>query len=130
VVIDTSALLGIMLSSRDAERLVRAVERAQTRLISAGTVLEASIALLDRYGDAGDVQLDRMLQALGAVVVPVDTAQIEVARDAAFRYGGRRHCAALRFGDYFSYALAATRGQPLLFTGTGFTHTDIARVEW
>ncbi len=40
---------------------------------------------------------------------------------------GNGHAAALNFGDVFSYALAKTRGLPLLFKGEDFAETDIAR---
>lgn len=54
--------------------------------------------------------------------------QAEVARAAWRRFGRGRHEAGLNFGDSFSYALAATSGEPLLFKGDDFAKTDIARV--
>ncbi|MCL5258636.1 MAG: type II toxin-antitoxin system VapC family toxin, partial [Firmicutes bacterium] len=36
------------------------------------------------------------------------------------------HPAQLSFGDCFAYALAKVTGEPLLFKGDDFTHTDIA----
>jgi ribonuclease VapC len=43
-------------------------------------------------------------------------------------YGRGRHRAGLNYGDCFSYALAKVSGQPLLFNGDDFTHTDIGVV--
>jgi ribonuclease VapC len=50
------------------------------------------------------------------------------AGEAFRRYGRGRGAARLNFGDTFSYALAATRGLPLLFKGDDFTLTDIVAV--
>lgn len=41
------------------------------------------------------------------------------------RFGRGRHPAALNYGDCFSYALAATRGVPLLCVGNDFRQTDL-----
>lgn len=49
-----------------------------------------------------------------------------VARAAYARYGkGSGSAARLNLGDCFSYALATVSGQPLLFKGDDFTHTDV-----
>ncbi len=51
---------------------------------------------------------------------PVDTRQ-------AYRDFGKAsgHPAKLNFGDCFSYALAKTKGEPLLFKGQDFSRTDL-----
>ena len=41
------------------------------------------------------------------------------------RYGKGRHPAGLNLGDCFAYALAQSRGEPLLFKGTDFAQTDV-----
>lgn len=61
-----------------------------------------------------------------AEIVPVDERQIALAREAWRRFGKRNHPAALDLGDVFSYALAKSTGQPLLFKGDGFSRTDVA----
>jgi hypothetical protein len=49
-----------------------------------------------------------------------------VARDAYRDFGeGSGHPAKLNFGDCFAYALAKLTGEPLLFKGDEFAHTDI-----
>jgi ribonuclease VapC len=130
MVIDTSALLAIMLRESAADRLLSAVEADRTRLVSAATVVEASLVLLGRYGEAGDPQLDRLLRGIGAEVVPVGEEQVVLARDAALRFGRGRHAAALNFGDCFSYALSVARGEPLLFVGDDFSRTDVEVCRW
>lgn len=130
MVIDTSALIALLLAEPSADRLKTALEQDPVRLISAATVVEASLVLLRRFGDAGDAALDRLLRGLSADVIAVDLAQTSVARDAALRYRRGHHPAALNFGDCFSYALSSVLGEPLLFVGNDFAHTDIAAVAW
>ena len=130
MVIDTSAMMAILMREAAAERLVSAVEADRTRLVSAATVVEASLVLLGRYGEAGDPQLDRLLRGIGAEVVPVGEEQVALARDAALRFGRGRHPAALNFGDCFSYALSVARGEPLLFVGDDFSQTDVEVCGW
>lgn len=132
MVIDTSALIAILLDEAAASRLVAAIaiDAVGVRHVSAATVVEASLVMLGRFGEAGDVQLDRLLRELRAEVVPVDEAQVAIARDAGVRFGRGRHSAGLNFGDCFSYALSATAGEPLLCVSDDFAKTDIERVTW
>jgi ribonuclease VapC len=130
MVIETSAVLAILTREPAADRLVAAVEADRVRLVSAATVVEASMVLLGRYGEVGDPQLDRLLRGIGAEVVPVGEEQVALARDAALRFGRGRHPAALNFGDCFSYALSVARGEPLLFVGDDFAQTDVEVCRW
>ncbi len=130
MVIDTSALVAIMYNESSAPRLVRAIEQSAARLVSAGTVIEASLVLLGRFGERGEVQLDSLLRALNVEIIAVDADQVAIARDAARTFGRGRHRAALNFGDCFSYALAVSRGEPLLFVGDDFSSTDVMTVAW
>ena len=99
----------------------------RSAVISAATVLETTIVLETRLGDAGGREFDLWLLKVGAEVVPVDAEQIDAARRAWRRYGKGRHAAGLNYGDCFSYALALTRGEPLVFKGEDFAKTDINR---
>jgi len=67
-----------------------------------------------------------IIQPLPVDVRPVDRDQLEWARFAFHHYGRSRHAAKLNFGDCFSYALSKVTGEPLLFTGTDFSRTDVA----
>lgn len=52
--------------------------------------------------------------------------QVAIARAAYRDFGrGSGHPAGLNFGDCFSYALAKHVGEPLLFKGEDFGHTDV-----
>ena len=130
MVIDTSALIAILTREPSAERLAAAIDQDTRRLVSAATVVELSLVMMGRYGEAGDVQIDRLLTGIVATVVPVGEGQVSLARDAALRFGRGRHLAALNFGDCFSYALSVESGEPLLFVGNGFTHTDVSECPW
>ena len=76
----------------------------------------------------GGREFDLWLLKIGAEVVAVDTLQADAARRAWRRYGKGRHAAGLNYGDCFSYALATTRGEPLLFKGEDFAKTDVDRL--
>jgi len=130
MVIDTSALIAILTREPSAERLAAAIDQDTRRLVSAVTVVELSLVMMGRYGEAGDVQIDRLLTGIVATVVPVGEGQVSLARDAALRFGRGRHLAALNFGDCFSYALSVESGEPLLFVGNDFTHTDVSVCPW
>ena len=124
MVIDTSAIVAIALNEPEATKLEERIADDPVRLISAATVLEATIVLETRLGEAGGREFDLWLHKLGAEIVAVDAEQMDAARRAWRRYGKGRHPAALNFGDCFSYALALIRGEPLLFKGEDFARTD------
>lgn len=125
MVIDTSAIVAIALDEPDAAALEARIADDPVRLISAATVLEATIVLETRLGDAGGREFDLWLLKIGAEIVPVDAEQTEAARRAWRRYGKGRHPAGLNYGDCFAYALALTRGEPLLYKGGDFARTEI-----
>lgn len=83
-----------------------------------------------RYGEPGERELDLLIHKAGVEVVSVDPDQVEVARAAYRRWGRGPHPAGLNFGDCFSYALARTSGEPLLFKGEDFSLTDVAAVPY
>ena len=125
MVVDTSAVLAILLQEADASVFAEAIETAELRLISAVSVLEAGILLRSRKGDVGEQELDTFLAASGLQVVPFDEEQALVARSGFSRFGRGRPPAGLNFGDCAVYALAATRGEPVLFKGGDFSATDL-----
>jgi ribonuclease VapC len=128
MVIDTSVIVAIALDEADAADLEVQIADDPVRLISAATVLEATIVLETRLGDTGGREFDLWLLKIGAEIIPVDAEQTDTARHAWRRYGRGRHPAALNYGDCFSYALAMTRGERLLFKGDDFAMTDVNRV--
>ena len=128
MVLDTSALLVLLLDEPEAEAYRAVLEEDETRLVSAATLLEASIVVEARKGEAGGRELDLLIHRAEIEVVAVDAEQVAEARRGYRRYGRGRHAAGLNFGDVFAYALARTSGEPLLFKGDDFSKTDVARV--
>lgn len=128
MVVDTSAVIALLGMEREAARLATAIESDPTRLISAASVIEAGLVVESRYGAAGGQELDLLIAKAGLLIEPVTAEQAEIAREAWRRYGKGRHSAGLNFGDCFSYALASVTGEPLLFNGDDFSHTDIRAV--
>jgi ribonuclease VapC len=125
MVIDTSALAAVLLQEPDAERVAQAIDAGSPRLLSAASLLEASIVIESRKGEAGGRELDLLVYRAGIEVVAVDQNQAETARAAWRRFGKGRHPTGLNYGDCFAYALARSRRLPLLFCGNDFSQSDI-----
>ena len=69
-----------------------------------------------------------MIKEAQIIIEPVTESQARIAREAYRDFGkGSSHPAKLNFGDCFAYALAKFTGEPLLFKGDDFAHTDIKR---
>ena len=128
MVIDTSAILAILMGEAEGHAFIRLIEGDPVRLLSAANRIEACLVVESRKGHAGRVVLERFLDEAAVEMVAVTLEQAEVACDAFRRYGKGRHPANLNFGDVFAYALAKTTGEPLLFKGNDFVATDLASV--
>jgi ribonuclease VapC len=127
MVLDSSALLAILLSERQRRAFVDAIDADPVRLMSTASFVECSIVVSSRRGPEGLRDLDQLVSRAGIQFEAVDAEQGYIARDAWQRFGKGRHAAALNFGDCFAYALAFVTGEPLLFLGQDFSLTDIAR---
>jgi ribonuclease VapC len=125
MVIDTSAIVAIAMNEPEAAEFEHKIVDDPIRLISVASILEVAMVVETRFGEAGAAEIDLWLHKAGIESVAVDGEQIDVARRAWRKFGKGRHPAGLNFGDCFSYALAATRGEPLLFKGNDFSQTDI-----
>jgi ribonuclease VapC len=125
VVLDTSALLAMLLGEPERDAFIAALATADDPLISAATLVEASIVTEVKVGAAGVADLDALLGAAAVRCVAVDEAQARLARDAFARFGRGRGPAALNYGDCFAYALARAMDRPLLFKGEDFEKTDV-----
>ncbi len=125
MVIDTSAVLAILLGEPERRRLNEKIEADPVRLMSAASYLETAIIIDDRFGDEGARDLKLFLAEAEIEIESVTLEQAEVAREAYRRFGKGNHPAALNFGDCFAYALARISGEPLLFKGNDFRQTDL-----
>ena len=127
MIVDSSALIAILRAEADAAAYTEAIERAEICRISAATLLETAIVVDGSRDPILSRRLDDLLIEAGIDIEPFTEAQAYIARQAYRDYGrGSGHPAQLNFGDCFAYALARARGEPLLFKGGDFRHTDIA----
>ena len=124
MIVDTSAVLAVLFREADAERYARVILTASPCRMSVASLLEASIVVGGR-GHATDAELDSFVEEAEIELSPVTREQVEAARQAWRRFGKGNHEAALNLGDCFAYALATVTGEPLLFKGDDFRHTDI-----
>jgi len=126
VIVDTSVLIAILLD--EPERLVfaNALGDAESRRMSAATLLETAIVIDGNRDAILSRKLDQLLARMAIAIEPVTEAQVHIARAAYRDFGkGSGHPAQLNFGDCFSYALAKDKSEPLLFKGTDFGKTDV-----
>lgn len=125
MIVDTSALVAVILGEPDAEAQLARMASAETLALSAATLTEALIVVEARQGREAATDLVALLAELEAEIASLDEDQAELAASAWRRFGKGRHPAALNLGDAFSYALTAARGEPLLFKGRDFSATDV-----
>jgi ribonuclease VapC len=125
MVIDTSALLAILLDEPERRTFNEAIEAAESRRMSTATFVEVSIVIESRFGAEGIRDLDLFIERSGISLAPVDSEQAQTARRAYSRFGKGRHRAGLNYGDCFAYALATMLGEPLLYKGDDFGRTDV-----
>jgi ribonuclease VapC len=125
MVVDSSILVAILYNEPDARRFATMLIDAERVSISAANLLEAAIVVDQQAGPAAGRQLDMLLDRADIIVIPVTEQHVRIARQAYLEYGKGNHRAGLNFGDCFAYALAKAIGEPLLFKGNDFSHTDI-----
>ena len=126
MIIDTSALIAILRAEDDASDMALAIERAHVRKISAASYLETAVVIDASRDPIASRRFDELVDTAELRVEPVTHDQARIARDAYRDFGtGSGHQASLNFGDCFAYALAKSTGEPLLFKGNDFGHTDI-----
>lgn len=126
MIIDTSAFIAILRNEPDAESYAAALGSAQEPRMSAATYAETAIVVDANRDPVLSRRLDDLMAAARITVEPVTSGQAEVARQAYRDFGkGSGHRAGLNFGDCFSYALARSTGEPLLFKGDDFSQSDV-----
>lgn len=125
MILDSSAVLAVVLREKCYRRLREAMERVDVLAIGAPTLFETGMVAFGRSGERGRELVLRFLGELEVEVMPFGARHWEVAVDAFARYGKGRHPAALNYGDCMTYASARVAGMPLLYTGNDFARTDI-----
>jgi ribonuclease VapC len=125
MIVDSSALVAILLVEAEAVRLSHKLAAAERVIVPAHVLLEAGMVLGSRLGREGLDRLDRYVAELGPEVLAFTEAHARLARAAFLAFGKGLHPAGLNFGDCMSYAVAKAEGMPLLFVGDDFARTDI-----
>lgn len=125
MIVDASALLAIFLNEPEGERFEEILSAAEEAYISPVNFFEVSTRLDGIWGDAAIGKLESVLSAFGILVEPINRSHMTLAQTAFRQFGKGRHKASLNMGDCFAYALAKSRGEPLLFKGNDFSQTDM-----
>jgi ribonuclease VapC len=118
-------LIAILSREPDAALYAEAIAETDSPLISAATLLELHIVMLNRHGGKARQLVDRLIQDAGFQIEHFTAQHLELAREAYARYGKGGNSAGLNYGDCFSYALTKATGLPLLFKGSDFSKTDL-----
>jgi ribonuclease VapC len=117
VILDTSAIVAILLEEPDIEALLAKLGRAASRSVSSPILLECAMVLTGRLEEDAEVALSEFLQEFAVTTVVFGDRHWREAATAFRRFGKGRHPAALNFGDCMAYASAKVAGQPLLCIG-------------
>lgn len=126
MIVETSAVIAILRGEPEASLCAHAIESAAQRRMSAVSFVEAAAVVDGSRDPVLSRRFDDFLREAGIVIEPVTEAQARIAREAYRDFGkGSGHAAKLNFGDCFAYALARITGEPLLFKGDDFGHTDV-----
>jgi len=130
MIVDASAIIGILRAEPEAQEFSKAIVAARERRVSAVNFVEAAIIIDGSRDPIASRRFDELIREAELQIEPVTPAQARLAREAYRDFGkGSGHRAALNLGDCFAYALAKEKREPLLFKGEDFKHTDIARAK-
>jgi ribonuclease VapC len=125
IVVDTSIVVAIIKDEPEAAAFVDILDESQMTIMSVVSYVEAHMVTNDRRLRTEATDVDNVLAAAGIEIVDVTRDQAGLAVRAFLAYGKGRNRARLNLADCFSYALAKSRGAPLLFKGDDFSKTDI-----
>ena len=124
-VLDTLAIISYLLGESQKDQIAEQIYSAEEILISAGTLSELLIVAQSK----GVFKLTRnFVDELQLQVVPVTRSTADQIEKIYMKWGKGFNPACLNFGDCFAYALAKSKGLPLLFIGNDFKKTDIVSV--
>lgn len=122
MIVDSSAFVAIFRGEPEAKTFLEMMRAADDVSTAAPTALETSMVL---GADQGE-RFSAFLHSQMVDVVPFDAQHFAAAQRAFAQFGKKsRSPAKLTFGDCMAYALAKVSGEPLLYKGDDFTHTDI-----
>lgn len=126
MIVDTSALVAVLRQEPECLAFARALDASEEARISAASYLELAIVIDSRRDSVMSRVIDEIIEMFNIQIEPVTVEQARIARQAYRDYGrGSGHPANLNFGDCFSYALARSKREPILFKGSDFSATDL-----
>jgi ribonuclease VapC len=125
MILDSSAIIAVVLREPDCDRLLGRIADADSLAIGGPTLAESAIVLENRMGDSARSVLIQFLHEWRVDIIPFGEHHWMEAASAYSRFGKGRHKAALNFGDCMAYAVARLAGQKLLCTGEDYSKTDM-----
>ena len=128
MILDSSAIVALLLAEPGHEELLERLRASDIVAVGALTLAETAIVLGGRLGVPGRTLVARFVEENEIVVVPFAREHWQAAVDAFLRFGKGRHRAGLNFGDCLTYATARLADEPLLALGGDFAQTDLALV--
>jgi ribonuclease VapC len=126
LVVDTSVIVACMSGEPEVDLFAGLMELADTCVLTSMNLLELRLVIAFSKGMPVET-VDDFLRDYRIDIVPFDETLSNLAFDAYRRFGKGRHPAKLNMGDCAAYALATSRGWPLLFKGDDFARTDVER---
>jgi ribonuclease VapC len=128
VIIDSSAIISVVMQEPDHERVVAALEGPDGLAAGSPTLFETGLVLCARFGSQGQGMLRSFTRDAELQPIAFADHHTDIAISAFLRYGEGRHPAKLNLGDCMSYAVARWSDEPLLCTGNDFAKTDLELV--
>lgn len=127
MIVDTSALVAILIGEPGADALLNALDAEPAFLPAPARVefLRVASGIRLQLG-AQAAQLLAEFEGGGLTTIAFDARHAEIASQANVRYGsGNGQGGPLNLLDLMVYAVAKERGEPLLCTGKDFAATDL-----
>ena len=125
MIVDSSAIVDIVTQEPDEPQMLAAILAAKTCRMSAASWLETAIVVDGRKNTTAASRFETLPTLLRVESAPVTAEQAVIARADFQRSGRGKHPARLNYGVCFSYGLAKSTGEPLLFKGDDFRQTDV-----
>jgi ribonuclease VapC len=125
VIVDSSAVVAVLLQEPRQAELATKLEEADLVAIGAPTLFETGMVMIGAMGERGRGLTAQFLESFEVEVIPFGESHWQVAVEVFSRYGKGRHPAALNYGDCMTYAAAQIAEKPLLYIGNDFARTDI-----
>ena len=128
VVLDSSALIAILLDEEIAPAIRNVLSVAERVLMSTTNRLEVCMVMHSAVGFLEEDMI-RAEDKFRILLVPISEKHAICGFEAFRLFGKGKHKASLNFGDCHAYATAKLAGLPLLYVGNDFGHTDLETVK-